>query len=293
MSTWNSRNMQLSDRLVKERESLKLTQDEMAARCGLSKRSYCAYEAGETQPKAPFLAALSNAGVDVLYVLTGKRQAPQREMDPETLDALQTRGITIEEDKLFGARVVTFSSTGMAWLLNYLAEHDLGSPSLSWSFLAGLSSFEPGGAWRDMRIKAAALPVYDDRDYCVYFFYLNGSPPRQLHMFRPDGTKAEGGTIRYGATRDLPFRIAADQDVMIQLSEDEHSDLLKGAVVVVDPVIKPVGKQNVVHGAVVIRDYSRGVPEKNDEARPSAKPGRKRVQPSSGQSSRSAKRDTP
>ena len=289
LSTDMNQRIQIGARILEERERLRLTQSAL----GVTPQAQRRYEKGERTPDGEYLSAFAALGADVQYILTGKRQAPPREMDPEIIETLQTRGITIEEDKLFGARVVTFSSTGMAWLLNYLAEHDLGSPALSWSFLAGLLSFEPGGAWRDMRIKAAALPVYDDREYFVYFFYLNGSPPRQLHMFRPDGSKAEGGTIRYGATRDLPFRIAADQDVMIQLSEDEHSDLLKGAVVVVDPVTRPIGKQNVVQGAVVIRDYSNGVQEQVEERRPAAKPGRKGDQPSSGQSSRSVKRDTP
>ncbi|MEN3113096.1 helix-turn-helix domain-containing protein [Uliginosibacterium paludis] len=64
--------MHLWDRLKSEREQMGLTQDEMAMRCGTSKRSYCAYESGETQPKSEFLAKLADAGGDVLYVLTGK-----------------------------------------------------------------------------------------------------------------------------------------------------------------------------------------------------------------------------
>ncbi len=63
-------------RLREAREALGKTQDEMAEFSGLSKRSYCAYEAGETQPSAKLLAALAAAGVDIAYILTGARSAP-------------------------------------------------------------------------------------------------------------------------------------------------------------------------------------------------------------------------
>ncbi len=64
------------ERLRSERERLQLTQDEMVAKTGVSKRSYCAYEAGETAPSAKLLAALVESGLDVPYLLTGTRAAP-------------------------------------------------------------------------------------------------------------------------------------------------------------------------------------------------------------------------
>jgi len=63
-------------RLRDEREALGLTQDVMAKKVGVSKRSYCAYEAGETAPSAKLLAALANMGVDIAYLLTGNRSRP-------------------------------------------------------------------------------------------------------------------------------------------------------------------------------------------------------------------------
>lgn len=63
------------ERLKEERDSLGFTQDAMAAKAGISKRSYCAYEAGETAPSAKLLAALASMGVDVAYLLTGERAA--------------------------------------------------------------------------------------------------------------------------------------------------------------------------------------------------------------------------
>jgi len=60
-------------RLREEREARGLTQDAMAQNVGVSKRSYCAYEAGETAPSAKLLAALACMGIDVAYLLTGER----------------------------------------------------------------------------------------------------------------------------------------------------------------------------------------------------------------------------
>lgn len=61
------------ERLKEERLRLELTQDELAANVGVSKRSYCAYESGETAPSAKLLAALVGMGVDVAFLLTGQR----------------------------------------------------------------------------------------------------------------------------------------------------------------------------------------------------------------------------
>lgn len=61
------------ERLRDERDALGLTQDVMAEKAGISKRSYCAYESGETAPSAKLLAALALMGIDVSYLLTGQR----------------------------------------------------------------------------------------------------------------------------------------------------------------------------------------------------------------------------
>lgn len=62
-----------SERLKNDRVERGLTQDQMALAIKMSKRSYCAYEAGETSPSAKLLAALTSMGSDVGYLLTGER----------------------------------------------------------------------------------------------------------------------------------------------------------------------------------------------------------------------------
>lgn len=60
-------------RLKEERERLGLSQPLFAQVAGAAKRTLADWEKGVSSPTAVQLSALSAAGVDVLYVLTGKR----------------------------------------------------------------------------------------------------------------------------------------------------------------------------------------------------------------------------
>lgn len=80
-----------SERLKDDRVQRGLTQDQMALAIKMSKRSYCAYEAGETSPSAKLLEALASMGSDVGYLLTGQRTGgvkPTLTADEEELLAL-------------------------------------------------------------------------------------------------------------------------------------------------------------------------------------------------------------
>jgi len=64
---------EICDRLREARESLGLSQQALAERCGITARSQRNYESGERLPDAAYLAAIAAAGADVLYILTGQR----------------------------------------------------------------------------------------------------------------------------------------------------------------------------------------------------------------------------
>jgi transcriptional regulator with XRE-family HTH domain len=66
---------EMGDRLRQERKRLGWSQNEMGALGGVAANAQGNYESGERVPRADYLAALANAGVDVLYVLTGRRVA--------------------------------------------------------------------------------------------------------------------------------------------------------------------------------------------------------------------------
>lgn len=63
----------IADRLREERDRLGLSQAAFAALAGQSKKSQGRYEAGERSPDTAYLSALVEKGVDVQYVVTGKR----------------------------------------------------------------------------------------------------------------------------------------------------------------------------------------------------------------------------
>ena len=63
----------ISGRLRLVRESLLLSQQALAERCGVTQRTQRSYEAGEHVPDASYLTKLSLLGGDVMYLLQGKR----------------------------------------------------------------------------------------------------------------------------------------------------------------------------------------------------------------------------
>lgn len=65
----------IGSRLQEERERLSLNQTDFGEIGGVKKRAQINYESGERSPDADYLARLAGGGVDVLYVLTGRRDA--------------------------------------------------------------------------------------------------------------------------------------------------------------------------------------------------------------------------
>lgn len=67
--------MAIGDRLKEERSRLGFSQTDLAGAGGVGKTTQINYEKGERSPDASYLAAVSEKGVDVLYVVTGERKA--------------------------------------------------------------------------------------------------------------------------------------------------------------------------------------------------------------------------
>ncbi len=62
-------------RLKEERVRLGFNQESFAAAAGVTRRPYADWEAGKTSPTTVQLASLASTGADVLYILTGRREA--------------------------------------------------------------------------------------------------------------------------------------------------------------------------------------------------------------------------
>jgi hypothetical protein len=143
---------------------------------------------------------------------------------------LEQRGISAYNGA-FGSEVA-FTSTGIAWLFNYLYSSGNVGSMLTLMLLREVARFRPKkDSWRVLRFKALPIPVYDT-NYFQLVFYLEGSPPRAFQAFYPsissiptsfDVPHMEGGT----------FRTRNDQIVKIEFSESEVERLAKGNLLVV------------------------------------------------------------
>ncbi|MGV4733187.1 helix-turn-helix domain-containing protein [Burkholderia pseudomallei] len=65
----------IGSRLREERLRLGLSQDEFAAVGGVARRAQSNYESDERSPDAKYLTAVAGLGVDVLFILLGRRDA--------------------------------------------------------------------------------------------------------------------------------------------------------------------------------------------------------------------------
>jgi len=63
----------IGNRLQEERKRLGLNQDAFAQQVGVAKRTLAGYESGTGEVGALVLAYAANIGLDVLYVVTGRR----------------------------------------------------------------------------------------------------------------------------------------------------------------------------------------------------------------------------
>lgn len=96
--------MSIGSRLRAERERLGLTQSQFGELGGVKLRAQINYEAGQRSPDAEYLAKLETSGVDVPYVITGRRLVPDRSISQteafdramEALAQLQASHINVE-----------------------------------------------------------------------------------------------------------------------------------------------------------------------------------------------------
>ncbi|MDQ0668342.1 helix-turn-helix domain-containing protein [Pseudomonas sp. W2I6] len=69
--------IEIGSRLREERTRLEMTQRSFALAGGVLANAQGKYERGKRSPNAIYLARLAGLGVDILYVVTGQRAAPQ------------------------------------------------------------------------------------------------------------------------------------------------------------------------------------------------------------------------
>jgi len=93
----------LGSRLKEERKTLGLSQQEFAAIGGVEANAQGKYESGERTPRSDYLAALGFKGVDVLYLLSGRRTPLRIESltDAERAVIIHYRALTdVDQDAI-------------------------------------------------------------------------------------------------------------------------------------------------------------------------------------------------
>lgn len=101
----------LGARLAEERKRLDLNQVELGVAGGVGKQAQIHYEMDRRAPNTDYLVKIQEAGVDVLYVVTGVRQGGRGALAPPmnaslfaacmtAVDAeLQARGLALEAER--------------------------------------------------------------------------------------------------------------------------------------------------------------------------------------------------
>lgn len=87
--------MSIGARLKEERQRLGWTQPAMADAGGVSKNSQIAYEQDGTEMKVSYLTGIAENGVDVMYVLSGKRVAAVGLSETENILVSQYRDFDV------------------------------------------------------------------------------------------------------------------------------------------------------------------------------------------------------
>lgn len=108
--------MSTGDRLREERERLGLNQEGFGALGGVKKLAQINYEKGERAPSSDYLAGLAKAGVDVLFVVTGRRlDAPLTPDEHELLALFRAAPLAVKAaaiGALQGGGAVSVGRTG-------------------------------------------------------------------------------------------------------------------------------------------------------------------------------------
>lgn len=104
--------MTIGERLKEERSRLGLSQTDLGAAGGVGKTTQINYEKGTGTPDAKYLAAVEELGVDVLYVVTGRRVPVSNQLIAidELEMVLNVRGLLSEDKEAVKRLMLAFSN---------------------------------------------------------------------------------------------------------------------------------------------------------------------------------------
>lgn len=104
--------MTIGERLKEERSRLGLSQTDLGAAGGVGKTTQINYEKGTGTPDAKYLAAVEELGVDVLYVVTGRRVPVSDQLIAidELEMVMNVRGLLSEDKEAVRRLMLAFSN---------------------------------------------------------------------------------------------------------------------------------------------------------------------------------------
>ncbi|WP_455805161.1 MULTISPECIES: helix-turn-helix domain-containing protein [Pseudomonas] len=104
--------MTIGERLKEERSRLGLSQTDLGAAGGVGKTTQINYEKGTGTPDAKYLAAVEELGVDVLYVVTGRRVPVSDQLIAidELEMVMNVRGLLSEDKEAVKRLMLAFSN---------------------------------------------------------------------------------------------------------------------------------------------------------------------------------------
>ena len=89
-----------AERLKEERMRLEMNQNDFAKSCGVKRNAQIKYEKSERNPDSNYLEKAHEIGVDVSYLITGKRTQPVELPSDEALLLESYRALDVEEKKM-------------------------------------------------------------------------------------------------------------------------------------------------------------------------------------------------
>jgi hypothetical protein len=150
------------------------------------------------------------------------------------LKDLIQKGIHIDESDPDGV-FVKFDTVGLYWVFNYLNLTERSYSSFSLKLLKDVASFGRNGEFRELRMKAFKVPVYDGDVYMQLAVYLNGTPPRKYTAIPPAANDMNkvNGLIEIPLSTGGVFKNNEELYLAISLTDDQADQLTRNEFVVV------------------------------------------------------------
>jgi transcriptional regulator with XRE-family HTH domain len=215
----------LGARIKEERQRLGLNQTDFAALAGASRRAMVNWESDGASPLATALIAWANAGVDAVYILTGRRAAERLPPDDELVeDELKEIERELFEPRRRPGETTAEADTRicaeMAKRLEALARFEAPTPAQEERISALLKCCNDARALETYRVTRASQEKQerDDTQELLELWFANG-------RYQPDYSVMQM-LVMISMEYHVPYKVLVElaQAVQIDLEEQASAD---------------------------------------------------------------------